>query len=233
MQAKKREILEQRRVAPNLDLPPRRSEASLANSMNRKPSLRPSSLEKVELNYCSYFLSSLDWGVGEWPLGRSGQVLLGRTLYQSRYYNEYKLKRKGIFFSVVPSAWIRIMPGREDVIKRCQMIVGKKKSQCSPSGWIWVLIVERGSNSSKHLSNSRGERRMQELIHAGAMQLSEGRPFPSVYRKVSGSQHRVLKPQLSGEINQSRGNGVQEKSCALDQNKERLWIEQDRGTKLP
>lgn len=73
---------------------------------------------------------------------------------------------------------------------------------------------------------------MQELIHAGAMQLSQGLPFPSVYRKVSGSQHRVLKPQLSGEINQSRGNGVQEKSCALDQNKEKLWIEQDRGTKL-
>lgn len=132
MQAKKREILEQRRVAPNLDLPPRRSEASLANSMNRKPSLRPSSLENVELNYCSYFFSSLDWGVGEWPLGRSGQVLLGGTLYQSRYYNDYKLKRKGIFSSLVPSAWIRIMPGREDVIKRCQMIVGKKKIPVFP-----------------------------------------------------------------------------------------------------
>lgn len=74
---------------------------------------------------------------------------------------------------------------------------------------------------------------MQELIHTGAMQLSEGLPFPSVYRKVSGIQYQVLKPQLSGEINQSHGNGVKEKSCALDQNKEKLWIEQDRGTKLP
>lgn len=164
MQAKKRKILEQCRVAPNLDLPPCRSEASLANLMNCKPSLLPSHLEKVELSYYSYFFSSFDWGVGEWLLGRSGQVLLDSTLYQSRYYNKYKFKRKGIFLSLVPSAWIRIMPGREDVINVSNDCgKKKKKSQCSPSGWIWVLIVDRGSNSSKHLSNSRGERRIQEF----------------------------------------------------------------------
>lgn len=164
MQAKEREILEQRRVAPNLDLPPCRSEASLANSMNRKPSLLPSNLEKVDLSYYSYFFSSFDWGVGEWLLGRSGQVLLDSTLYQSRYYNEYKLKRKRIFLSLVPSAWIRIMPGREDVINVSNDCgEKKKKSQCSLLGWIWVLVVERGSNSSKLLSNSGGERRIQEF----------------------------------------------------------------------
>ena len=128
MQAKKRKILEQCRVAPNLDLPPCLSEASLANSMNRKPSLLPSHLEKVELSYYSYFFSSFDWGVGEWLLGRSGQVLLDSTLYQSRYYNKYKFKRKGIFLSLVPSAWIRIMPGREDVIN-VSNDCGKKKKK--------------------------------------------------------------------------------------------------------
>lgn len=147
--------------------------------------------------------------------------VLGVGHYQPRYYNDYKLKRKGIFSSLVLQC---LICGNnacgEDAIKRCQMIVGKKKNPSVPLQVDMSPDCREGSKQFKApIEFQRRKENAGVNSRQGAMQL-QGLPFPSVYRKVRVVNTEFLKPQLSGEINQSRETESREKSCALDQNKE-------------
>ena len=88
----------------------------------------------------------------------------------------------------------------------CQMIVGKKKKKIPVFPFRVDMSPDCRQGFKQFKTPIKFQRREENpgvLIHTDAVQLSQGLPFPSVYRKVSGIQYQVLKPQFSGEINQS------------------------------
>ena len=82
------------------------------------------------------------------------------------------------------------MPGREDVINVSNDCGEKKKK--FPVFPFRVDMSPGCREGFKQFKTPIKFRRREEnpgvLIHTNAMQLSQGLPFPSVYRKVSGIQ---------------------------------------------
>lgn len=126
------------------------------------------------------------------------------------------------------------MPGREDIIKMCQMIVGKKKKiPVFPFRVDMSPDCREGFKQFKTpIEFQRREENPEILIHTDAVHLSQGLPSRKSTGKWVLFNTKFSNRSSVGKWARVHGNGVKEKPCTPDQTKEKVWIEQDTGTKL-